>query len=69
MAMQPKIYDYCGSVRVSKIRRIGDTDVAVIVWEKHRDDDFAVVHQLITRRGKARYRLGNYFYRTFQVYL
>ena len=65
--MRPKIYNWSGNVRVSKIRRIGSTDVAVITWKKHRDEDFAVVHQLITRRGRARYRLGNYFYRRFTV--
>ena len=65
--MQPKIYNWSGSVRVSKVKRIGKTDVALITWEKHRDDDFAVIHRLITRRGRPVYRLGNYQYRDFMV--
>lgn len=65
--MAPKIYNWSGSVRVSKIKRIGKTDVAVITWEKHREDDFARVHRLVTRQGRAQYRLGNYYYRTFHV--
>jgi len=67
MAQGPKIYDFAGSVRVSKIKHVNGSDVALITWEKHRDDDFARVHILATRRGRPRYRLGNYFYRTIHV--
>ena len=65
--MQPKIYDWCGNVRVSKVRRINKTDVAMITWQKHRNDDFATVDRLITKRGKPVCRMGNYHYRHFRV--